>query len=61
MQFTTYMALINLSDVAGSYISGYALSLTSAPTIGFSCGLIMLAALVAVKRSGFGRRREITA
>ncbi len=45
-QFTTYMAIVNLCDVVGAYISGWGMSVTSAPVIGFVCGLIMLAALI---------------
>ncbi|MDO1450884.1 MFS transporter [Rhodocytophaga aerolata] len=44
-QFTTYMSLVNFSDVVGSYVSGYILSWLSAPTIGILCGLLMLALL----------------
>ncbi len=41
-QFTAYMALINLSDVVGAYLSGWALLVVPAPVLGFCCGLIML-------------------
>lgn len=33
-QFTTYMALINLSDVIGAFVSGHAQQYVAAPTIG---------------------------
>ncbi len=36
-QFTAYMALINLCDVAGSFISGWGMRVISAPVLGFSC------------------------
>ena len=54
-QFTTYMALVNLSDVAGSYVSGYALTVLPAPAIGLACGALVLGAAAAVQRSAFGR------
>ncbi len=41
-QFTAYMAFINLSDVVGSYISGWALLVLPAPVLGFSCGIVLL-------------------
>ena len=40
-QFTAYMAFINLSDVIGSYVSGWALLTIPAPVLGFSCGIII--------------------
>lgn len=43
-QFTTYMALINFCDVAGSYISGWAMHVLGAPVLGFTCGLGIAAA-----------------
>jgi PAT family beta-lactamase induction signal transducer AmpG len=33
-QFTTYMAFVNLSDIAGSFIAGHALAFFTAPQIG---------------------------
>ena len=45
-QFTAYMALVNLSDIAGAYISGRAQMVFSAPAIGVTCGLLVLAALL---------------
>jgi MFS transporter, PAT family, beta-lactamase induction signal transducer AmpG len=42
-QFTTYMALINLSGVLGAFISGHTQEYMSAPVIGFAGGLIVLA------------------
>ncbi|PSR54836.1 MFS transporter [Adhaeribacter arboris] len=41
-QFTAYMAFINLSEVIGSYISGWALLALPAPVLGFSCGIVLL-------------------
>ncbi|QMU31417.1 MFS transporter [Adhaeribacter radiodurans] len=40
-QFTAYMAFINLSDVIGSYVSGWALLVLPAPVLGFSCGIVL--------------------
>ena len=47
-QFTAYMALVNLCDVAGSYISGQAQRWVAAPVLGVGCGLLVLAALVVI-------------
>ncbi|XWW46315.1 MFS transporter [Fibrella sp. USSR17] len=44
-QFTTYMALINLSDVIGAFLSGHAQRLVQAPTIGLFAAAIASAAL----------------
>lgn len=44
-QFTTYMALINFSDIMGAYISGHAQTYLSAPTIGVILGGIVVLAL----------------
>lgn len=43
-QFTAYMALVNLCDVAGSYLAGLALGVAGAPAITAACGLAVLAA-----------------
>jgi len=45
-QFTAYMALVNLTTIAGTLASGEAQLHLSAPTIGLACGLIVLSALV---------------
>jgi PAT family beta-lactamase induction signal transducer AmpG len=57
-QFTTYMSLVNFTDVAGAYISGYAMLWLSAPTIGIFCGLFILIALLlqAYVGSKYGQR-----
>ncbi len=47
-QFTTYMALINLSDVIGAYVSGWALLVVPAPVLGFSCGLILFVCMYVI-------------
>ncbi|MBC8155466.1 MAG: MFS transporter [Bacteroidetes bacterium] len=44
-QFTTYMALVNLCDVAGSFISGHVQMVVKAPLIGLLCGVAILSAL----------------
>ncbi|MGI4749704.1 MAG: MFS transporter [Janthinobacterium lividum] len=54
-QFTTYMAIVNLCDVIGAYVSGWGMSVTSAPVIGFICGMAMLIALI-LQRIKFSRR-----
>ncbi|WP_420150303.1 MFS transporter [Spirosoma sp.] len=46
-QFTTYMAFVNLSDIAGSFLTGHALHYIQAPAIGlFAGGLAFVAMLV---------------
>jgi PAT family beta-lactamase induction signal transducer AmpG len=45
-QFTAYLALINLCDVFGSYVTGWSLTLITAPTIGLICGLSLLIVLI---------------
>lgn len=51
-QFTTYMAIVNLCDVLGAYISGWGMSVTTAPVIGFICGLSILSVLIIENISG---------
>ena len=41
-QFTGYMAFLNLCDVMGAYISGWALLKISAPYLGLACGAVIL-------------------
>ncbi len=48
-QFTTYMALVNLSDVVGAYLSGYALHWLTAPAIGLICSALLFVNLWAVR------------
>lgn len=56
-QFTTYMAFVNLSDIAGTLAAGYALDYVSAPAIGLvGGGLFGVALLVA----GLTRHRALT-
>lgn len=47
-QFTAYMALVNLSDIAGAYISGYALMWFPAPVVGLCCGLAVISAMLSL-------------
>ena len=57
-QFTTYMAFINLSDIAGSFLTGHALSYFQAPTIGlFAGGLAVVAMLTALYVLNYYRTR----
>lgn len=51
-QFTTYLALINLCDVLGSYITGWCVNIISPPLLGLLCGLIMLTILLMLKGKG---------
>lgn len=55
-QFTTYMAIINLCDVAGSYLTGWLMRWTNASLIGMACGGLILAALWLLKRFNRGYR-----
>ncbi|MEP6926649.1 MAG: MFS transporter [Ginsengibacter sp.] len=50
-QFTSYLALINLCDVMGSYITGWSLGIFSAPALGLGCGMFMLIMLLFLKRN----------
>ena len=45
-QFTTYMAFINLSDIAGSFLAGYALSYVQTPAIGLIAGGLATTAMI---------------
>jgi len=51
-QFTTYLALINLCDVLGSYITGWCVNIIFPPMLGLFCGLIMLTILLVLKFRG---------
>ncbi len=50
-QFTSYLALINLCDVTGSYVTGWCLGTISAPVLGFACGIFILIMLLILKRN----------
>lgn len=54
-QFTTYMALVNLSEIAGSFVAGHAQEVVSAPVLGLGCGAVLMAAAGVVWRDN--RRR----
>ena len=45
-QFTTYMAFVNLADIAGTFIAGHALAYVSAPNIGLFAGGLAVVAMV---------------
>jgi len=45
-QFTAYMALVNFCDVIGSYLSGWAMTFTSAAVIGLTCGGVILLLII---------------
>jgi PAT family beta-lactamase induction signal transducer AmpG len=47
-QFTTYMAFVNLSDIAGSYLTGHAVAYTQAPTIGLVAGTLAGLSLIVI-------------
>ena len=44
------MALVNLCTVAASYLNGWLLQLTTAPVIGFCCGLVLAGLVAAIYR-----------
>jgi len=54
-QFTTYMAFVNLCDIAGTFLAGNALLHLAAPTIGLGAGLLAAGAatilLLAIRRA----------
>ncbi len=51
-QFTTYLALINLCDVLGSYSTGWCVNIIFPPLLGLLCGLIILIVLLVLKWRG---------
>ena len=51
-QFTTYLALINLCDVIGSYITGWCVNFIFPPLLGLLCGLLLLIMLLVLKWRG---------
>jgi MFS transporter, PAT family, beta-lactamase induction signal transducer AmpG len=57
-QFTTYMALINGSDVLGAFVSGHAQRYVSAPTIGLCMAALAAVGLVWVLLSYSRLRRR---
>ena len=48
-QFTTYLAIINLCDVFGSYVTGWSLNIIGAPMLGLLCGVCLLLVLIFIK------------
>ena len=50
-QFTAYMAMINLCDVVGSYVTGWTIGSISAPMLGLGCGLFIVLLLLVVRRN----------
>ncbi len=48
-QFTTYLALINLCDVIGSYVTGWCLGIVPVPVLGLGCGVFLLLLLLFLK------------
>lgn len=55
-QFTAYMALINLFDIGGAYLTGWMLQVVSGPVLGFAAGC----ALLALSLTLFPRRKDAT-
>jgi len=51
-QFTAYLALVNLCDVLGSFLTGWLLSFISAPLLCFICGSSLLLLLLLIRKRG---------
>lgn len=41
-QFTAYMALLNLADIGGAYVSGWLLNVFQGPVLGLVAGIVLL-------------------
>lgn len=52
-QFTTYLALINLCDVLGSYVTGWSLGIFSAPVLGLACGIFILVIMLYLRNRNY--------
>ena len=50
-QFTTYLALINLCDVLGSYVTGWSLTVFTGPALGMMCGFVLLMLLLFLQQN----------
>ncbi|CAF5030470.1 unnamed protein product, partial [Rotaria sp. Silwood1] len=59
-QFTTYMSLVNLCDLAGAFVSGHLQQHLRANTIGLGCAALIIIAFVVVTLSVWHDRRRIT-
>lgn len=57
-QFTTYMALVNLCGVGGSFLTGWALRVVSAPGLGLACGVVVVGLGLMLHRQ---RHRQVAA
>lgn len=47
-QFTTYMSLVNLCDLAGAFISGHLQQHFQANVIGLGCAVLIMVSLIIV-------------
>jgi len=56
-QFTTYMAVINLCDVAGSYLTGWLMRVAHAGSIGLGCGMVIIITLILFVR--LNRKKQL--
>ncbi|CAF0831347.1 unnamed protein product [Rotaria sordida] len=59
-QFTTYMSLANLSDLAGAFVSGHLQQQIRANIIGLGCAVLIIIASVVVTFSVWHDKRRIT-
>lgn len=59
-QFTTYMSLVNLCDLAGAFISGHLQQRFQANIIGLGCALLIICAFIVVSIGVWYDRRAIS-
>lgn len=57
-QFTTYMSLVNLCDIAGSFISGHLQVYLPAHQIGYGCAMLILLAFIIVTITIYRNERQ---
>ncbi|CAF1584534.1 unnamed protein product [Adineta ricciae] len=58
-QFTTYMSIVNLSDLLGAFISGQLQQFFPANVIGIGCGVLIIIALITVALSLWWSRKRL--
>ena len=57
-QFTTYMSMVNLCDLAGAFFSGHLQRHIPANLIGLGCAILIIFALITVSISIWYDRRK---
>ena len=58
-QFTTYMSIVNLSDLLGAFISGQLQRFFPAHVIGIGCAVLIIVALITVASSLWWSRKRL--